>query len=813
MKLYRVFFVILFLATTNIVAQSDKYRAEREKVNNLVHTKLDLKFDIFNSLLLGEAWITITPHFKDVNEVALDAKGMQIHSVKVNGQKTSYNYFENRELIIALDKTYSKDEQYLVYVNYTAQPEKAVKLGVASSKGLHFIDPTGEDEEVPTQLWSENEPESASVWFPTIDAPNQKSSQEISITVPSDYETLSNGVLTSVKENEDETRTDTWKQELAHAPYLFFIGAGDFEIVKDTDWKGKEISYYVEKGQEQYAKAVFGKTDDMLQFYEDKLGVEYPWDKYNQIVVREYTSGAMENTSAVIHSDAAYQDDRELIDENSWENVIAHEVIHHWFGDLVTAESWSNLPLNEAFAEYGEYLWFEHEYGRDFADDFLRKEKRAYLRSKRSKEKDLIRFKFNSADDMFDVVSYQKGGLIMHMLRDYLGDEAFFEGLKKYLEDNKYQSAEAHQLRIAFEKVSGKDLNWFFNQWFFGNAHPEILVTKTLGAFNDQITVNIGQSGKMFEFPLDIDVYQESGKTRHTVWVDAQQKSFSFPLDSKLLLVDVNPEGVLLGEIVHQKSIKEMVYQYNNANSYKSRREAIEFLADNQTDDLAFKTLTKAMNDKFFKLRILAIEKLDLSNKYAKKRAIQVVEKLAKNDPKTLVRAAANTTLAKLVDPVYMNHFLQALDNKSYKVVESAIVGLYQIDKGRALQEIDKLTVKEKDKMARLLTGYFLENRQDKYMDFIAKNLVRGLFYSQDKKVADAYMDAFNWISSSNNEVAVKNLVKDFVRIGLKYKSYGSDVAALNFLRKMVDIQRGSENANKKDLEVIIRGGMANFVD
>lgn len=793
-------------------AQTSTYRIEKEKINDLIHTKLDLSFDIPNSLLHGKAEITLSPHFYNTDKVTLDAKGMVIHSVKVNGIKTSYNYFENKELIIDLGKSYSRDEEFKVFIEYTAQPEKVIKMGLADEKGLYFIDPTDDNPNIPTQIWSESEPDLASVWFPTIDSPNQKSTQEISLTVPSKFVTLSNGNLVNQRENSGGTRTDVWKQSLKHSPYLFFIGVGEFSIVKDI-WNDKEVNYYVDKEQEPFAKGVFGKTPKMLQFFEDKLGVQYPWDKYHQIVVREYISGAMENTGAVVHSDQAYQDTRELIDENKWENTIAHEIIHHWFGDLVTAESWSNLPLNEAFANYGEYLWFEHEYGKDFADDFISGERKSYLRSKQNKSKDLIRFHYNKASDMFDSVTYEKGGLILHMLRNYLGDEVFFEGLKKYLNDNKYNTAEAHQLRIALEKVSGKDLNWFFNQWFFGNGHPELLITYTIGAFENEVTINIGQTNNVFEFPLEIDVYKETGKTTHTVWVNKKQESFSFSLDSKLKLIDVNPNGTLLSEIAMNKSVQDAIFQYSHAKSYKSRKEAIELLIENQQDSRAFNSLTTALNDKSYKLRILILEKLDLVNKYSKGKTIQKIEKIAKNDSHTLVQAAANITLAKLVDPKYKQHFLNALNSQSYKVIESAIVGLYQLDKQLALNEIDKLDDTVKSKMPKVLTGYYLENRVDKYMPFIASNLIEGLFYVQDKKVADTYMKAFNWISQSDNKEAISNLVDSLVSNGIKYKKYGADIAALNFLRQMVNLQRATNNLNKKELEIIIKKGMAEFID
>src|SRR5690606_29186550 len=198
------------------------------------------------------------------------------------------------------------------------------------------------------------------------------------------------------------------------------------------------------------------------RFFSEKLGVEYPWDKYHQIVVRDYVSGAMENTGAVIFGDFVYKNKRELLDAND-QSIIAHELFHHWFGDLVTAESWSNLTLNESFANYSQYLWDEHRFGLDEADYQAEGEADGYYQTGQSQGyHDLVWFDYDNKEQMFDGHSYNKGGRILHMLRNYIGDDAFFKALNIYLTQNKFKAAEFHQLRLAFEEVTGEDLNWFF---------------------------------------------------------------------------------------------------------------------------------------------------------------------------------------------------------------------------------------------------------------------------------------------------------------------------------------------------------------
>src|SRR5690554_2194528 len=347
---------------------------------------------------------------------------MEIKSVKLDGKALNYLYNDAQFLRIKLDRTYTKDQSYDVVIDYIAKPEEKEIEGssaISSDKGLYFINPKGENKNQMPHIWTQGEPEASSVWFPTIDRPNQNTTQEIYMTVEDKYKTLSNGALISSTQNEDGTRTDYWKQDLPHAPYLFMMAVGEFAVVKDSytlpDDTEIPVHYFVEPEWEEHAQAIFGATPEMIDFYSDLLGVEYKWDKYHQIVVRDYVSGAMENTGAVVFGDFVYKTKRALIDSDN-HSIIAHELFHHWFGNLVTCESWSNLPLNEAFANYAEYLWDEHYHGRDHADYVAEKEADGYFQSsKQTGYHDMIWFDYNDKEDMFDAHSYNKGGRVLQM--------------------------------------------------------------------------------------------------------------------------------------------------------------------------------------------------------------------------------------------------------------------------------------------------------------------------------------------------------------------------------------------------------------
>ena len=315
MKIQKFLFLLILMFRFVVFSQTyNSYRPEREKIHDLVHTKLKVDFDFAKKQLNGEAWITAKAHFYATNLFTLDAKAMIIEQVSSNNQKLEYNY-DDFKIYIKLPKEYKKEEEFTVYIKYTARPEKVKQKGSAAikqAKGLYFINADGSDKKKPTQIWTQGETEASSCWFPTIDAPNQKTTQEIYITVPNKFVTLSNGKLIN-QTTKGANRTDYWKMNQKHAPYLFFMGVGEYEIIKDS-YKNIPINYYVEKEYAPYAKDIFGLTPEMMEFFSNLLGVEYPWDKYSQIVGRDYVSGAMENTTAVIHGEQAYQKPGQLID-------------------------------------------------------------------------------------------------------------------------------------------------------------------------------------------------------------------------------------------------------------------------------------------------------------------------------------------------------------------------------------------------------------------------------------------------------------------------------------------------------------------
>lgn len=727
-----------------------KYQATRTALTELIHTKLELTPDWSKSYLYGKATITAKPYFYPSDSLILDAKGMEIKAISLNGKPLNYTYKEY-VLKIQLDKIYTRNERYTLTIDYVAKPN-TLKVGggvaVTSDKGLYFINPLNEEGRFMPQIWTQGETESNSVWFPTIDSPNFKSTQEVYLTVANKYKTLSNGTLVSSVVNADGTRTDYWKQDQRHSMYLFMIAVGEFEVVTDSYIKsdGTEmlVDYYVEPQWKDQAKAIFGKTPKMIRFFSDLLGMEYPWDKYSQIVVREYVSGAMENTTAVVFGDYVYKNERELADGND-EATIAHELFHHWFGNLVTTESWSNLALNEAFANYSQFLWDEFEYGLDVAQ--LNKEKDLLGYFSTDFHHNLVWFDYNFRDDVFDTQTYNKGGAILHQLRKYLGDDAFYASLNHYLKKHAYKTAEYNDLRIAFEEVTGKDLNWYFNQWFLGKGHPEVLIMQEVDTENSNFKITFDQEGApfgTFVLPIVLQYVDDAGiHTKHLKVHEAHQ-SFSFPFTGKLQTIIVDPDKALLGEYIHKSSVSFWYKQYEYATNYLTKKEAIKGVFELEQDPSKLKDfIAKVSEDSFYGIHLVLLDEVKnrVGYDYGMKLGavtdyfpIEKLQFLAAHSSNYEVRNSA-LDLLLFTDKLSFTEKINTLDTisskeQSYSVLANVLRAYIDLDSTLAASKIDEFSEKHFSADINFQIGiYYLDynvpDKIDFFRNFYKNSLLR----------------------------------------------------------------------------------------
>jgi aminopeptidase N len=731
------------LPEINVQPENKTYRASVAKLHDLVHMQLDVRFDWSKKYLNGTSTLTLKAHAHPQNNIWLDARGMQINSIKHLVGKDSlqlkYDY-ANDSLHIFLDRAYTKDEPITLHIDYIAKPDELTDIGgsnaISSDKGLYFINPDGKDKNKPMQIWTQGETQANSVWFPTIDAPNQKMTQEIKITVDNKYKTVSNGTMISSVVNPDGSRSDTWKHSLPHAPYLCMMAIGEFAIVKDT-WKEKEVSYYVEPAFEKVARRIFGNTPEMLTFFSNKLGVDYPWDKYSQIVVRDYVSGAMENTTATIHGEFLQRDERELLDDDN-EEYISHELFHQWFGDYVTCESWSNITLNEGFATYGEYLWNEYKYGKEEADINHLNDLNSYLRESKTKNENLIRFQYDAPQDMFDRHSYEKGGLVIHMLRKYLGDEIFFASIKYYLTTNPFKNVEVHQLRLAFEEVSGQDLNWFFNQWYLAKGHPILNIDYSYDTALKTQKVTIRQEQNLQEFPLyqlpiEVDIYNNNTIQRKKITLTEVEQIFSFPSETKPELVNVDAEKMLLAVRKDNHTPQEWITMYKKGILFQDRFDALQALSnDYKAESAEAEIFRLALNDKNWRIREYAINNIETLAKSEEKSTIKkTLMTLGIKDSKSDVRDAALTALDEYYsDDDLIVYFKNAIHDSAYSVVETALMALSKRDKDGTMLIASQLEGDNHARIRRILSGVYSKSGSDAQSAYMKKALLSSTGFS-----------------------------------------------------------------------------------
>jgi aminopeptidase N len=537
----------------DVPAGSETFKPSATRYWNLVHTRLELDVDIPGTRVSGTAMLRLSAFAKTRDSLVLDAKKMVIEGVYLNtNPPRPLVYRQNNDTTkctVYFQEPVRTGDTVTLELRYRTLPKSdATKPwdAITSDQGIYFIDPHGEDPDVPTQVWTQGETESNSHWFPTLDAPNQKTTQWFSFRFPDTLVSLSNGSLVYSTKNGDGTRTDVWQQEQPHAPYLAMVAIGKWNITEDARSEELPVRYYTEPEYARYANMVFGNTPEMIDFFGKITGVEYPWEKFDQVVVRDFVSGAMENTGAVVHNMRLQHDERKHLD-NTEEDYISHELFHHWFGDLVTCESWANLVLNEGFATYGEYLWREHKYGKDYADELLEQWRIQswYAHMLGDEKAAVVNYFYRNPVAMFNANSYQKGALILHHLRGYLGDELFFSGMKRYLTQHAYGTAELHDLRMAYEAVSGEDLQWFFDLWYLNPSNfrlqayaiyvpEEQHLSLSFSLHGDDVTSEEG-----FKMPLSVWTGNGSKIQKHALMLDREHLNssgnfeFKIPLEEK----------------------------------------------------------------------------------------------------------------------------------------------------------------------------------------------------------------------------------------------------------------------------------------
>ena len=680
----RIRWAILALAAfAGMVVLSEHLRADEPYARNrdydLQHSRIALRFDLEQKEVIGDVTHTLAILRDGTSKVAFDSVGLIIQSVTVNKAPAKFESTASK-LIVPLPATAHSGEKFDVDIRYEGKP----------AKGLYFILPDKDYPNRPKQIWSQGESEDTRYYLPTYDYPNDRLTTETILTVPASWITVANGKLINIANAGDDMKIWTWRESLPSSTYLITVVAGEFDEVKQA-WHGLPVTYYAPKGRGDRLLPNYERTPEMMEVFSKKLGVNYPWEKYAQVMVDDFVAGGMENSSATTNTSSSLREKKLLAEYPGDEDpLISHELAHQWFGDLVTCNDWGNVWLNEGFATFFEMVWSESHYPKDQADYERWKAVQEWLGQPGLYAKPIVRHDFDDSSE-FDDNAYGKGGLVLYMLRQQISEDAFYRGLRHYLEVYRGKNVVTADLIKSIEEANHISVQQFFDEWIYGAGAPKFEVGYKYEEGKHQIALTVKQTQKVdghvgiFHVPVDVEVTTASGAKLHSIAVSKAEETFLSPADSAPLMVLFDKGGRLLKSVEFHKEKKEWLYQLKNASDLADRAEAVQALAKLKNDDEVLAALGSALNtDKAWGLRDIAADGLGrIGNAAAGKQLLDSLDANEQPDVRSHIVAA----LGNIKDEPKITAKLSAIadGDASYRARANALQSLGRLKAPNAL--------------------------------------------------------------------------------------------------------------------------------
>ena len=696
------------------------------------HIDLYLAPDIAAQRMEGVCTTTVRAIDDGVRDVTLDAVDFFVGSVRDDGGRPLHFRRSAGALTVHLPRPLAAGERTTFAVAYRLEKPRA---------GLHFIAPSTEHPEKPTECWTQSQDRFARYWFPCIDHPHAKQTTSTTIVVPTGTFALGNGRLAERRDDPATGYTQfRYVQDVPHSTYLVTMVAGSFAEVEQRGAR-KPVFYYVPPGREAEGERSFGKTPRMLAFFEDRTGMPYPYARYSQIAVADFLFGGMENTTATTQTDRTLHDERAHLDFSS-DGLVAHELAHQWFGDLLTTRDWAHAWLNEGFATFFETAFKEHDLGRDEYLYAMYERVHAYVREVRERyARPVVENRFRFPIEIFDRHLYDKGCLVLHMLRGELGDERFWSSIRTYVAAHAGRSVETIDLVRAIEGATGRNTRAFFDQWIFRAGHPDLRVSYRFDRDSGAATIRIEQRQPIddahppYRFDLEIGLLDAlpgaverdaaaapiAFERRHRVRVEDADHTVSIACAAEPALIRVDPSAGVLCTMELTMSAEALSAIIEGDPSPVARIRAARALAKDPSP-AALAALEAALrDDPFWGVRA------EVARALGDTRAPRAKELLltACRDPHPKVRRAAAAALGSFRTAAVVDTLVAlALDDPSYFVVESALESLG----------------KTRDPVARdvLLAGL----DRPSWGDLIAGGAARGLAEHADAPAVAAIADA-----------------------------------------------------------------------
>ncbi|MFZ9737703.1 MAG: M1 family aminopeptidase [Prochlorotrichaceae cyanobacterium] len=535
-----------------------------DRPGQVEHIFLDLAIDLENCQCQGTCHIRLTPIRDGIEHLTLDAVEQTIAEVSIQGTPQPFDY-DGQSLQIHLlnplqqGKTIDLDIQY-----HLDRPQR----------GIYFIQPTATQPQKPVQVWTQGEDEDSRYWFPCFDYPGQLATSEIRVRVPQGFQAIANGEMIA-SQQEGEYHVYHWLQQQIHPTYLMTLVVGKFAEVK-AQWQGKPVLYYGEPGREADLKRTLGKTPEMMEVLSQYFGYPYPYPHYTQVCVEDFIFGGMENTSTTLLTDRCLLDERAALDNRRSETLVAHELAHQWFGDLVVIKHWAHAWIKEGMATYSETLWVEHAYGKEEGAYYQLQTLRNYLDEDASRyRRPIVTHVYREPIELYDRHLYEKGACVYRLLHHELGDELFWKSIQHFVQSHAHQTVETIDLIRAIETTTGRNLLFIFDQYVFRGGHPDYKVSYSWDQESHLAKVTVSQQqadpkkkGKdCFDLKIGLAFYNQDHSTQtlapqhFVVRVHEVEQSFYFPLPQKPQFLSFDPGNAILKTVELDYPVPELKAQ------------------------------------------------------------------------------------------------------------------------------------------------------------------------------------------------------------------------------------------------------------
>ena len=569
---------------------------------HITNESISLAFDFERGAIQATTMIDVTPKDPKTTTLPFDSVGLTYNYVAINGIAAAFKT-DADHLYVTLPLAIDAAKPFQITTQYVGTP----------TRGIYFVRPNAAYPNRQSQIWTQGEEEDNRRWFPTWDEPNEKFTTTLSAVVPADWTVISNGVLeTTIKSPDDAFMTYTWREARPHSAYLTSFVAGPY--VKTHDSLGTlDVDYYTSAADAPLARQCFGRTPEMIAFFQTITKTPYPWEKYAQTTVSEFTAGGMENVSATTQTQFAIHPAAYDV-TTPCDGLVSHELAHQWFGDDVTASDWPNIWINEGFATYFQELWTEHHFGKDRFDYERKHAQDTYFTETQRYWRPIVEYRYGTAHDAFDASGYPRPGQTLHMLRELLGDTAFFTAIHDYLAAYQFKNADTRQFEAVVEKSTKTDLKWFFDEWFYQPSFPQYTVGYRYSATTRQLTVNIAQknhAGVVFHMPVTIEADDASGTTiSKSFAINRRNETVvleGVPSQPQLVLFD--PGQQIIRKLTMKKTIAELAFQAAKARSVPDRLWAIDRLGESAPSErgAARVAVRAALADPFYGVRVDAL--------------------------------------------------------------------------------------------------------------------------------------------------------------------------------------------------------------